>query len=155
MFEKVLVKFNFPDTVYRNKSYNGLINYESVLDTTTNVMEKANGIDRYIVYGLRKTKTIDYEFKKLKKVRLDTFGAVNNRAIPFFDIIFTEAGTFYLDGVINEHVTVDTLQRPKKPTDKVRYIENEVRATHKVIVIDEPKSDIKPRLNNNRAILEE
>ena len=78
---------------------------------------------------------INYSFEDLKKIKLDTFGAVDNRTILLDNIIFKESGIYYLDGVLNDHVTIDTLKRPKRPTDKVRYLEKEVRATHKVIVI--------------------
>jgi len=71
-------------------------------------------------------------------MRLDTFGAIDNRTIPFYNIKFTELGTFYIDGIINDHVFIDTLKQPKKPTDKVRYIEKVVQATHKVVVIENP-----------------
>jgi len=99
---------------------------------------KENGKDRYITYSLIKTKSVNYETKELYKMKLDTFGAVDNMTIPFYKIKFEELGTFYIDGIINDHVTIDTLTRPRKPSDKVRYIENVVRATHKVVVIAKP-----------------
>ena len=52
-----------------------------------------------------------------------------------YDIKFTELGTNYIYGIINDHVTIDALKKPKKATDKVRYIENETRLSHKVIVV--------------------
>lgn len=131
------VKFVFPDTVYINKLYNGKIEYKGVLDTiTTSFDEKTKS--RYISFYMTKTKNIDYEMKQLYKVKLDTFGAIDNRTIPFYDLKFTELGVNYIDGIINDHLTIDTLTKPK-PTDKVRYIENVLRATHKVVVIESPK----------------
>lgn len=131
------VKFNFPDTVYVNKLYNGKIEYKGVLDTiTTSFDDKIKS--RYISFYMTKTKNIDYEMKQLYKIKLDTFGAIDNRTIPFYDVKFSELGIHYIDGLINDHVTIDTLIR-SKPTDKVRYIENVLRVTHKVFVIESPK----------------
>ena len=133
------VKFIFPDTVYINKLYKGKIKYKGILDTiTTSFDDKIKS--RYISFYMTKTKNIDYETKQLYKVKLDTFGAIDNRTIPFYNIKFTELGIHYIDGIINDHLTIDTLTTPKKPTDKVRYIENVVRATHKVVVIENPDS---------------
>lgn len=133
----VFVKFDFPDTVYINKSYKGKIEYKSILDTiTTNVLEEVDGINRYIMYSLTRTKNLDYDTMELYKIKLDTFGAIDNRTIPFYDIKFTELGVHYIDGIINDHATINTLPKSQNPNDKVRYIVNEARATHKVIVID-------------------
>lgn len=136
------VKFVFPDTVYINGLYKGEIKYKGVLDTITlNVLEEVNGKDRYITYSLTKTKNINYETKQLYKIKLDTFGAIDNRTIPIYGIKFTELGVHYIDGIINDHITIDTLTNSKSNTDKVRYIENVVRATHKVVVIENPNPD--------------
>lgn len=129
------VKFIFPDTVYINKLYNGKIMYKGILDTITTSFDDQTK-SRYISFYMTKTKNIDYETEELYKLKLDTFGAIDNRTIPFHKIKFTELGTFYMDGIINDHVMIDTLTRPKKPTDKVRYIENIIRANHKVVVIE-------------------
>ena len=100
------------------------------------MLKKTNGVNRYIIYSLTKTKNIDYNTKQLYKIKLDTFGAVDNRTIPFYDIKFSEVGTFYIDGILNDYVTIE---KPNaKPTDKSRYIENVLRATHKVVVIEKP-----------------
>jgi hypothetical protein len=131
------VKFVFPDTVYLNKLYNGKIEYKGVLDSITTSFDERTK-SRYISFYMIKTKNIDYEMKQLYKVKLDTFGAIDNRTIPFYDLKFTELGVNYIDGIINDHITIDTLTKPK-PTDKVRYIENVLRATHKVFVIESPK----------------
>jgi len=131
------VKFVFPDTVYLNKLYNGKIEYKGVLDTiTTSFDEKMKS--RYISFYMTKTKNIDYEMKQLYKKKLDTFGAIDSRTIPFYDLKFSELGVNYIDGIINDHITIDTLTKPNL-TDKVRYIENVLRATHKVVVIESSK----------------
>lgn len=129
-------EFEFPDTVLLNKPYKGKIRFKGVFDSiSTNVMEPVNGIDRYIIYCATQTKSIDYDFKELKRVKLDTFGAIDNRTILLDNIVFREVGVQYIDGILNDHVTIDTLKRPLKPTDKVRYLEKEVRVTHKVFVL--------------------
>lgn len=128
--------FEFPDTVYRNESYKGKIKFSSILDTLTkNVMEEKNGIDRYILFSMTKTKTLDYSIEELRKMKLDTFGATNHNTIPLQNIKFENIGTYYIYGILNDHATINTSKIPK-PTDKVRYIENESRISYKVIVID-------------------
>ncbi|WP_147406591.1 hypothetical protein [Flavobacterium endophyticum] len=128
--------FDFPDTIYINKIYNGKINYRSVLDTITTTFDNEQK-SRYILFYMKRTKSINYKIEELKKMKLDTFGATDNRTIPIYGIKFTELGVHYLDGIINDHIAIDTLISSKKPNDKVRYIENEVRATHKVIVVEQ------------------
>ncbi len=133
---KIEVEFKFPDTIYRNKSYKGEIKYSGVLDTvTTNVMEEKDGINRYIIYSFIKTNNLNYSLNQLRKMKLDTVGAIDNHTIPFYDIKFTEVGTYYLYGIINDHVTIDT-NKISKPTNRVRIIENEARASHKIVVIN-------------------
>ncbi len=136
---EILIKFDFPDTVYINKSYDGRIEYKSILDTiTTNVLEEKNGKNRYVIFSLTKTNNINYNTKQLKKVKLDTFGAISNRVIPFSGIKFTNLGTNYIDGIINDQAIIANSLKEKKADDKVRIIENETRATHKVVVIERP-----------------
>lgn len=129
-------EFDFPDTVKINKAYNGKILFKGIFDTlTTNVMEEIDGKDRYIIYSLIKTKNIDYSFDSLKQIKLDTFGAIDNRTILLDDISFNKLGIHYIDGILNDHITIDTLKVPRKLTDKIRYMEKEIRITHKVVVV--------------------
>lgn len=139
-FKNGYVEFNFdfPDTIYINEVYNGKINYKSVLDTITTSFEDKRK-SRYITYYMNKTQDVNYNLKDLKKMNLDTFGAINNRTIPIYGIKFSELGVHYLDGIINDHISIDTFSQSKKNEDKARYIENVVRATHKVIVIEKSK----------------
>jgi hypothetical protein len=133
---EITANFKFPDTVKLNKYYNGEIVYKSILDTlTTNVLEEINGIDRYVIFSLITTKHSNYSINELRKMKLDTFGAVDNNLIPFYKIKFTELGTNYIYGILNDHAIIDTLRKPIKESDKVRFIENEIRLIHKVIVI--------------------
>ncbi len=127
-------EFDFPDTIHINKLYNGKIKYKGVLDTITTSFENEKK-SRYISFYMSKTKDINYEIEELKTMKLDTFGAIDNRTIPFYDLKFTELGVHYIDGIINDHISIDTLIKSKKSIDKVRYIENVVRVTHKVVVI--------------------
>jgi hypothetical protein len=132
--ETITFEFNFPDTVYINQSYNGEIKYKSKLDTiiTTFGDSKKNRYTRFI---MRKSKYVNYDFKVLKLNIKDTFGALNNRTIPFYNIKFNELGIHYIDGIINDIVSIDTVTSKRRGTDLVRLIENEVRVTHKVVVI--------------------
>jgi len=130
-------EFDFPDTVYINKSYSGKIKYKGILDTlTTSFEESKNGTSRYIIYSLTKNQNINYKEDQLRKMPLDTFGATDNRTIPFYNVKFTKLGINYIDGFINDFAIIDTVVN-KKADSKARYIENEVRATHRVIVVEE------------------
>ena len=84
---------------------------------------------------MRKSKYVNYDFNILKLNIKDTFGAINNRIIPFYNIKFNELGIHYIDGIINDIVYIDTVKSKRKDSDLVRLIENEVRVTHKVVVI--------------------
>ena len=134
-FKNKLVEFefDFPDTIQINKLYNGKIKYKGVLDTITTSFDDEKK-SRYISFYMSKTKDINYKIEELKTMKLDTFGAIDNRTIPFYDLKFTELGVHYIDGIINDHISIDTLIKSKKSIEKVRYIENVVRATHKVVV---------------------
>lgn len=130
-------EFEFPDTVYINEEYKGKILYKSVLDTITTSFEDKTK-SRYIAFYMRKTKNINYSDEELKQAKLDTFGAINNRNIPFYKISFNQLGVHYIDGIINDHIFIDTISPNKNGNNKIRYIENIVRATHKVIVVRKP-----------------
>lgn len=121
----------FPDTVILNKKYSGEIRYSSSLDTITKSFDDKTKV-RYITFRMLTTKNIDYDEHFLNKITKDTFGAINNKTIPFYDIAFKSTGAHYIDGIINDYVIIDTFKN-----DKARYIEKEVRVTHKVIVINE------------------
>ena len=117
-------ELDFPDAVYRNKLYDGKIKYTSALDTiiTTFGDKRKNRYTRFIML---KTNTVDYDFNHLKKVAIDSFGALDNRTIPFYDIKFPEAGVYYIDGIINDIVTIDTVSNSGKVKEDylVRFIE--------------------------------
>lgn len=133
---EITANFKFPDTVKLNTYYDGEIVYKSILDTITkNVLEEVNGIDRYVIFSLTTTKHSNFSINELRKMKLDTFGAVDNNLIPFHKIKFTELGTNYIHGILNDQAIIDTHRKPIKESDKVRLIENEIRLTHKVIVI--------------------
>lgn len=125
----------FPDTVIVNELNDGLIRYKSKLDTiiTTFGDRKKNRYTRFI---LTATKNPNYDFKHLKQTVRDTFGALNNRNIPFYNIAFSNPGIYYLDGIINDIVLIDTITKKKSENDLLRFIEQEERVTKKVIVIN-------------------
>ena len=123
--------FDFPDTVFVNKEYNGVIIYKNILDTITTDLSNSNPTkNRYIIYSLAKTKDLRNSEKSLMKIAIDTFGAVDNRTIPLFKIKFNEVGVHFIDGFITDTGYIDI---PTK--DSVRVITNEFRVSHKVVVI--------------------
>ncbi len=135
--DSVKVDFEFPDTIYKDFTYKGVIKYKSALDTiTTSFEDKYN--DRYIVYYMIKNEGEKYSIQEIMEMKVDTFGALNNSTIPF-KVKFSKLGINYIDGVIYDYVLIDTASIHKK-TDKIRYIEKEARATHKVVVIEKPIS---------------
>lgn len=131
-------KIDFPDTIYKGKSYNGKIIYRNILDTITtdldNDINKKN--NRYIIFAMARTKNIDYDESYLHKIVKDTFGAIDNNTIPFYDIKFNETGVFYIDGIINDQGYIKLEKKNEKGEEPMRIITNEFRASHKVIVID-------------------
>lgn len=130
-------KVEFPDTLYVNQSYDGVIRYKSVLDTiiTTFGNKKKNRYTRFI---LTTTNNPNYDYKHLKQIVKDTFGAKNNREIPLYDIKFSKLGIYYIDGIINDIILLDLNKKDKEGDALSRFIENEERVTHKVVVIKKP-----------------
>ena len=138
--DSVRAKIEFPDTVYINQKYNGKVKYYGLLDTITKDVTKGqNGIDRYILFCFTTTSNINYKINELRKMKLDTVGAIDNNTIPFYDVKFTKPGVNYIYGIINDHATIDTIKKLKK-NDKSRYIENESLVSHKVMVISKATS---------------
>jgi thioredoxin-related protein len=130
-------KIKFPDTLYVNQPKDGVIQYKSVLDTiTTTFGEKEK--NRYTRFILTTTDSINYDYKHLKQSVKDTFGAINNRTIPFYNIKFTKPGIYYIDGLINDIVVIDLHTNDSEGNEMFRLIENDERVTHKVVVIERP-----------------
>ena len=131
-------KFDFPDTVFINEKYNGIIDYKSILDTITTSFDD-NKKKRYVLFllSISKEKPV-YDFVYLKEHIKDTFGAFNNRIINVTDIEFSEVGEFHIDGIINDLVAIETDIKDEDGLNMIRLIENEQRVTHKVIVIRRP-----------------
>ena len=95
-------------------------------------------VDMFFSYCLFSKEKPDYDFVYLKEHIKDTFGALNNRIINVTDVIFSEVGEFYIDGIINDLVAIETDIKDKDGLDMVRLVENEQRVTHKIIVIRRP-----------------
>lgn len=131
-------KVEFPDTVYLSQKYNGVIQYKSILDTITTSFEDKKK-NRYTFLALTLTKRPYNDFLSLKKAVRDTFGAINNREIPFYNINFNSTGIFYIEGIINDYVRIDTNKKNKDGLGIAREIEKEKWITHKVVVINRPK----------------
>jgi hypothetical protein len=108
------------------------------LDTvTTSFDDKSN--KRYVMFYLTIVHKPNQNYKKIKKSK-QIFGADNNREISFYDIKFDKAGTYYIDGIINDYVVIDINKKDSKGNELVREIENEERVTKKVVVINNPSS---------------
>ncbi len=128
-------KFEFPDTVLVNKTYDGKLNYNSIFDTiTTSLTDTIN--ERIIVFSLVKSNKIN-NLKELKKIAIDTFDAADVHSIPFKNLKFKKVGTYYIDGIISDNIIIDT-NKVKSDSNNIRYIVKEFRATHKVVVIERP-----------------
>lgn len=134
-------EFEFPDTVYINESYDGKIKYKGILDTITTEfnLEGQSTKSRYIIYSFAKTKSIAYDVKHLSKIAIDTIGAIDNNTILLSNIKFTELGTHYLDGLINDNAIINLKAKDKDGDDLSRSITDEVRATLKVVVIEKSR----------------
>lgn len=124
----------FPDTVIIGKEYFGLINYNSTLDSVTTKFG-VKGKNRYVRLIMTTTETVDYDYKYLKSIVKDTFGAYDNRTIDFL-LKFEKLGTTYIDGLINDVVLIDLEEKNSNGEEMIRWIEDEVRVTKKVVVID-------------------
>lgn len=134
----------FPDTVLKGKKYNGKIHYKNLLDTITESMinDSTSKRNRYIIFSMVLIDNIDYVEKDLWKIAKDTFGALNNHTIPFYDIKFNKSGTFFIDGVINDQGYITSDVKNKKGSYDTRIITNEFRATKKVVVIEPARTDL-------------
>ncbi|SHL02932.1 hypothetical protein [Flavobacterium chilense] len=132
--KKIEYKIEFPDTVYVNDLYSGVINYKSILDTITTSFDDKKK-NRYVLFYLTIVDKPDPDYIHLKKVA-KKFGADNNKEISIYDVKFTKPGINYIDGIINDCVIIDTGKKDKNGSQLVRLIENEERITRKVIVIN-------------------
>lgn len=123
-------KVDFPDTVKLNQSYDGVIYYKSGFDSiiTTFGDKKKNRYSRFIV---EKTHQPLKDIEELRKKVVDTFGALNNRKIPFYNIKFDKLGTNYLQGIIDDIVLIDTVK-----SEFIPLLRNENYVQKKVYVIE-------------------
>ena len=135
MSKRIEFIINFPDTVHLGKEYKGEILYKSLLDTITSTFDDQHNI-RYVRFIMLVNNNVDYDDDYLKLIVKDTFGAIDNRKILFYGVKFDKLGEYYIDGLINDLVLIDTMTKYNKRTDKLRLIENEERVTHKVVVIE-------------------
>ena len=86
-------KIYFPDTVRAGRSYNGKLMYSSDLDTiVTYFGDKEN--HRYARFMMHTTNNINYTKEYLNKNVKDTFGALKNGEIPFYNINFKNEGVY-------------------------------------------------------------
>jgi hypothetical protein len=130
--ESVYIEFkvDFPDTVKLNQSYDGVIYYKSGLDSviTTFCDKKRNRYSRFLV---ERTHQKLKDIEELRRKAVDTFGAINNRKIPFYDIKFNKLGANYLQGIIDDIVLIET-----KKTESYPLLRNENYVIKKVYVVE-------------------
>lgn len=131
----------FPDTVYVNQKYSGVIKYRSILDTITTSFDDKKK-DRYVIFYLKIVDKPDFDSKYQKK-NAKMIGADNNRKISINDIKFTKTGIHYIDGVLNDYVLIDLNKKNEEGIELLREIENEYRVIQKVVVIEKPIPKIK------------
>ena len=131
-------KFEFPDTVYVKKKYDGYLKYRTELDTIVDNFDDLK-TPRYAYFLMRKTPNIKYSMEELTKFKLDTLVALYNGEIPLLNIQFNCVGTFYLDGVITDLVFLESEKKGEKGQELVQIVSNKIRARHKVVVIDSIK----------------
>ncbi|WP_413511977.1 hypothetical protein [Myroides odoratus] len=131
---RIVYDIDFPDTVYSKEDNYGLVSYKSHYDSIiTNFGVKDT--NRYARLIITTTNNIDYDYDYLKSIVKDTFGAYDNRLI-YFMLKFEKSGVFYMDGVINDLVLIDLHKKNEEGIDQIRWLEDEVRVTKKVVVID-------------------
>lgn len=132
--KSITYTIDFPDTVFVNQLNDGVIYYKSTLDTIVRTFGDSKK-NRYARFILTTTDNIEYDFKNLKLIVKDSFGALNNREIPFYDIKFNKPGVHYIDGIIDDIVLLDTIKNGKSKDDSLELLRNEERVTFKVIVM--------------------
>jgi len=121
----------FPDTIILNRKYDGRIVYKGILDTITTSFEDEHS--RYVRVVLMTSDKLNVDIETLRKTKKDTFGAVNYREIPFYNISFKKLGVNYIHGYIIDHAFLDA--KGTKPEDSlVRMIEREVTINCEVFV---------------------
>ncbi|WP_430614126.1 hypothetical protein [Flavobacterium sp. JP2137] len=138
--ERIQARIDFPDTIYVNQKYDGEILFESHYDSITKVFTNEDK-KRYVFVSLALTNRIDYDFNYLKTIVNDTFGAIDNRKIPIYNVSFDYEGVFFIDGIINDAVMINLNQKGEKGEDLGRWLEDEVRVTKKVIVVNKDASE--------------
>lgn len=129
-------EMDFPDTVYVNKIYNGMIHYKSIYDSvTTSFDDKKNY--RYVMLYLKISKKSITDSEKIKKSG-KIFGASNNRKIPIYNIKFNEAGTYFMYGILNDFLLIDEGKKNNQGEEMAREIEKEWKISKKVYVLNHP-----------------
>ena len=136
IFEHTVI---FPDTVYINELNDGEIVYKSPVDTITDIFSDPKQ-NRYVVF--RTLSNNSYSFHKefyVDSIKEYRIGAINNRSIPFYDLSFTQTGTYKISGLINDLVLIQPQTKNNLDQTKVRLIEEDYPISFNVVVIDSIK----------------
>jgi uncharacterized lipoprotein NlpE involved in copper resistance len=128
-------RFDFPDTLIVNKKYNGILYYESKLDSISSKMGDSENY-RYSRLLISKTDIIASTNDEILGNIKDTFWAKNNREIIFTDISFNKEGVFYLEGFIYNIAGVKLNKKDENGEYIYDMIEEYEPVIHKIIVID-------------------
>lgn len=128
--DELNMKIVFPDTLYKNKIYEGLIYYENVKDSINTYLDEDNY--RTLIYLYLTTNELDKDLSALKyKVKDTAYGDLKYKAFLLNKISFKKNGINFIDGIITDDVYLKV-----KNDNKYRLLRNEYRFNHKVFVID-------------------
>lgn len=120
------VKFNFPDTIYRDSVYLGAIFYENIIDTINSRLNEDN--ERQIIYRYQLKNNVNpIDIKKCDTM----YGFLDKGKLIFAnEFIFNDIGVNYIDGYIEDNVYL------KQKGGDVRWIQNKYRVAHELFVIE-------------------
>ncbi|WP_430614158.1 hypothetical protein [Flavobacterium sp. JP2137] len=131
---RIKYEIDFPDTVFVQEENYGLIKFQSHYDSIITKFGDRD-VNRFVRYIMLTTNDVNYDYRHLKNVVKDTFGAYDNRSI-YFSVTFSKLGVQYFDGVINDLVLMDIKKKDKEGNELIRWLEDEVRVTKKVVVLN-------------------
>ncbi len=134
------IKFNFPDTLYRDSAYTGVISYNNKIDSINSSLDTyGNKLDDSIsrkidfIYTLGKN-NLPFKDESLDKnnKELDTMYGIIKKSKNIFanKFIFNTLGNNYINGVIKDNIYINVGK------GKLRNIKMEYKVIHKLHVIE-------------------
>ena len=134
--EKFQFQVKFPDTVVVNEKNDGTIIFQSPIDTITDKFSDPEQ-NRYVIFRTLPNK--DYNFlneqfnDSLKEYRI---GAIDNRTIPFYELVFNKTGDYKIEGLVNDQILIEPNTKFNKNKEDFRLIEKDFPISFKVVVVD-------------------